>query len=133
MRIKLYLIIYLLMISGILNAQNSDSLRRVISTLHFDLPVLSPIPETVFGVKDSKISLNGTWKFNPESVEILKASKIEVPGEWEMQGFKVPKGKTGTYWKTKLKSAIIPWISKLYYLYLAWKSKFKWKGIYFQT
>jgi len=46
MRIKLYLIIYLLMISGILNAQNSDSLRRVISTLHFDLPVLSPIPET---------------------------------------------------------------------------------------
>jgi len=36
-------------------------------------------------------------------------------------------------WKSKLKSAIIPWISKLYYLYLAWKSKFKWKGIYFQT
>ena len=100
MRTKLYPIIAFLMISGALNAQNSDSLRRVISAIHLDLPVLSPVPETVSGVKDSKISLNGTWKFNPESGGMLKASEIEVPGEWEMQGFKVPKGKTGTYWKT---------------------------------
>jgi len=100
MRTKLYPIIALLMISGTLIAQNSDSLRQVISAMHFDLPVLSPVPETVSGVKDSRISLNGTWKFSPESGEILKASEIEVPGEWEMQGFKVPKGKTGAYWKT---------------------------------
>ena len=95
MRTKLYPIISFLMISGILNAQNSDSLRQVISSMHFDLPVLSPFPATVYGVSDPMISLNGIWKFNPESDDILKASEIDVPGEWEMQGFKVPKGKTG--------------------------------------
>ena len=100
MRTKLYSIISFLMISGILNAQNSDSLRQVISSMHFDLPVLSPFPATVYGVSDPMISLNGIWKFNPESDDILKASEIDVPGEWEMQGFKVPKGKTGIYWKT---------------------------------
>ena len=100
MRTKLYFLISLLMISGILNAQNSASLRQVIAAMHFDLPVLSPIPEIVSGVKISKISLNGIWKFSPESGDIHSASEIEVPGEWAMQGFKVPKDKNAIYWKT---------------------------------
>ena len=39
MRTKLYNIIFLLFISGVLTAQNSDSLRLVIGAMHFDLPV----------------------------------------------------------------------------------------------
>ncbi len=80
-------------------AENLDSLRQVIQSIRFDLPVLSPLPETVHGVKSPRISLNGLWRFNPESADMGKAQSIEVPGEWEMQGFKVAEGNRAFYWR----------------------------------
>ena len=97
MKMRLSVVCCLLMVSGVLSAQNSDSLRQVIKAMHFDLPILSPIPQKVEGVKKAVVSLNGTWKFNTGSGDGAAAGKIEVPGEWEMQGFKVQEGNRATY------------------------------------
>ncbi len=85
------------LMSGVLSAQNSDSLRQVIKGINFETPVLSPIPQKVFGIKQASISLNGTWDFNPGNGKDQYSAKIEVPGEWEMQGFNVTKGKIAVY------------------------------------
>jgi len=78
-------------------AQNHDSLRQVIRSMNFDLPVLTPVPSTVSGVNEVSISLNGTWKFNPDKESQSRMGEIEVPGEWEMQGYHVEKGKSAIY------------------------------------
>lgn len=100
MNIKSSVLTCLLLISGISFSQNIDSVYQVLSAMNFDIPVLTPIPTSVYKVKVASISLNGIWKFNPENKDITTASNIEVPGEWEMQGFKVAKGNIATYWKT---------------------------------
>ena len=60
------------------------------------VPRLSPIPETVAGVAQARLDLNGTWEFNPDPApEFWKGgpetgwSAIQVPGEWTLQGFSV--------------------------------------------
>ena len=100
--ISIFLFISLfLSISISVHSQNLDSLRQIVRTMNFEVPVLTPIPSSVAGTKTAKISeLNGTWKFNPDNQDVSKAKNIQVPGEWEMQGFKVPKGQTATYWKS---------------------------------
>ena len=100
MKMRISIVCCLFVISGALSAQNSDSLRQVIKAMNFDLPVLSPIPQKVEGIKKGVISLNGTWKFNPSSGEMASSGKIEVPGEWEMQGFKVKAGNSAFYQRT---------------------------------
>lgn len=100
MKIKAFFIIYIVLFSGITFAQNSDSLRLVIKAMTFEVPVLSPIPVSVIGVKVPAISLNGTWRFNSGNKELGHTENIEVPGEWEMQGFKVAKGSSATYRRT---------------------------------
>jgi len=94
----LYLLCIVL-ISGISSAQNADSLRQVINAMKFDMPVLSPIPASVYGVKVVSLSLNGTWEFFSGKNKINKVENIEVPGEWEMQGFRIAKGNSATYRK----------------------------------
>ena len=85
------------LISGVLSAQNSDSLRQVIKAMNFEAPVLSPVPQKVLGIKQTTISLNGTWDFNPGNGKDQYSEKIEVPGEWEMQGYKLAKGNIAFY------------------------------------
>jgi beta-galactosidase len=97
-RFGIYPLLLLIMVTT--SAQNPDSLREVIKAMSFGVPVLSPVPSSVNEVKTATISLNGTWKFNPANKDQNMAKNIEVPGEWEMQGFKVAKGNSGTYWKT---------------------------------
>ena len=100
MKLKSSVSICLLLISGLSFSQNIDSVRQVIKAINFDIPVLSPIPTSVHNAEVATISLNGIWKFNPRDKDFNSAGNIEVPGEWEMQGFKVAKGNSGTYWKT---------------------------------
>src|SRR4030042_5703539 len=100
MKTKLLIAGLLLINSLLARTQNPDSVRLVIKSVRTDIPVLSPVPSSVFKVKVASISLNGTWKFNPDNKILNDARNIEVPGEWEMQGFKVAKGNSATYWKT---------------------------------
>jgi len=100
MKFKLLGLISVLLVTNSLHSQNPDSLRKLINTMSFEVPVLSPLPATVLDTKNPVISLNGTWKFNPENKEMSSASNIEVPGEWVMQGFEVKKDKVATYWKS---------------------------------
>jgi len=100
MKLKFSLFALGLLAAITVQSQIPDSLRQTIKAMSFDIPVLSPIPASVNGAKVASISLNGTWKFNPDNKEINKAGNIEIPGEWEMQGFKIAKGNSATYWKT---------------------------------
>lgn len=97
---KLKFLSLVLLTALTVHAQNADSLRQVIKNMKFDTPVLPDIPAMVNEVQAVSFSLNGTWKFNPENKDINTAVSIEVPGEWEMQGFKVAKGASATYWKS---------------------------------
>lgn len=99
MKIKSAISNLILLISVFSHAQNLDSVRQIINSMDFDVPVLSPVPFSVYGVRDPVLSLNGTWEFNPNSQVPNEFKKIEVPGEWEMQGFKVEKGKSALYRK----------------------------------
>ena len=100
MKTKLLIAGLLLINSLLARTQNPDSVRLVIKYVRTDIPVLSPVPSSVYKVKAAGITLNGTWKFNPDNKNLDDARNIEVPGEWEMQGFKVAKGNSATYWKT---------------------------------
>ena len=60
----------------------------------YRLPWLSPRPQSVDGVKQNILSLNGTWKFTGGKA---RDKNIQVPGEWEMQGFKVDSAATAKY------------------------------------
>lgn len=72
------------------------------------LPVYSAIPQSIPGIYQTKLSLNGTWKFNPapenkfwENPSAGKNWKnIIVPGQWSMQGFKVDSAGFGGYQTT---------------------------------
>lgn len=97
MRFIISTLFLLLQIANLISAQNLDSLRQVIRAMNFDIPLLSPVPYSVSGAKYASISLNGTWKFNPDNSDQSRAGDIEVPGEWEMQGYKVEKGASATY------------------------------------
>src|SRR5690606_15565942 len=46
--------------------------------------------ESIAGVAASRLSLNGTWQFDPSPASDGGWQPIEVPGEWVMQGFDVP-------------------------------------------
>ena len=61
----------------------------------FEIPVLTPRPQSVGSIAEPIISLNGTWKFQLKNQ--VAASAIQVPGEWEMQGFTVNEGETAVY------------------------------------
>ncbi len=93
-------VILLFSVTIAVQAQNLDSIRQVISIMNFEVPVLAPVPSEVKNVKIPVISLNGIWKFNPQSKDMNLAKSIEVPGEWVMQGFQVEKEKAATYWKS---------------------------------
>ncbi len=99
MQTRLFTILTFLLISAVSLGQNSDSLRQVIKKMNFEIPVLSPVPQKVLGIKEATISLNGKWNFNPGNGKQGESAKIDVPGEWEMQGFRVAKGKTASYWR----------------------------------
>jgi beta-galactosidase len=100
MRALLSLVLLILLIIQNCEAQNPDSLRELIKTMSFEIPVLSPVPSQVCNTQTPVISLNGTWKFNTENPDLKLAKDIEVPGEWVMQGFDVKKDKAATYWKS---------------------------------
>jgi len=61
----------------------------------FTIPRVSPVPATVAGTRQEKISLNGDWDFQVSGYN--KKHDIAVPGEWEMQGFTVNEGETAIY------------------------------------
>lgn len=100
MKIKSIQLTLIIISSTLLQAQNLDSVRQVVNYMNFETPVLSPIPASVNGIEVAAVSLNGIWKFNPDNKDLNKSVSIDVPGEWEMQGFKVAKGNSATYWKT---------------------------------
>jgi len=60
-------------------------------------PVIVPVPDRVEGLKEHRISLNGTWKFtlNPpeafwkNAVDLSDWNDIKVPGEPWMQGLEI--------------------------------------------
>ncbi len=66
------------------------------------------VPESVSGVNRPTLTLNGTWKFNPDppaDFQYLnklprKWQDIKVPGEWVMQGFHVMPGRQAAYVRT---------------------------------
>lgn len=72
------------------------------------LPVYSVIPQSIPGIYQTTLSLNGTWKFNPvpenkfwENPSIGKDWKnIIVPSQWSMQGFHVDSAGFGGYQTT---------------------------------
>lgn len=97
MRSKTSLLICLFLISGISFSQKIDSVRQVIKAMGYDLPRLSPVPESVKESGSSVISLNGTWKFSVDSRQKIAPRNIEVPGEWVMQGFSVKPGVYAEY------------------------------------
>ena len=100
MKLKISLLTLGLFLIVTVQAMNTDSLRQVIKAMSFEIPVLAPVPVSVYKVKVPSYTLNGTWEFYPDSKNIKKAVSIEVPGEWEMQGFKVAKGTSALYRKT---------------------------------
>src|SRR5690242_11735274 len=67
------------------------------SALTYKLPRLSPRPQSLYGARQSCISLDGTWKFTGGKAI---NENIKVPGEWEMQGFKLDSAATARYART---------------------------------
>ena len=74
----------------------------------FEPPRLTPAPTSVAGTDQPKLSLNGTWQFNPSPPDgFWKTptpndsgfSDIEVPAQWAMQGFEVEKAAAAAYWR----------------------------------
>lgn len=72
------------------------------------MPQLTPLPDTVGGLKSFTIDLNGTWRFHPTpqpgfwnpDAAVNDWANIEVPGEWVMQGFVAPLDKGVGYRRT---------------------------------
>ena len=76
-------------------------------------PRLTPAPTSVAGTDQPKMSLNGTWRFNPSpsdgfwkntTANSSGFSDIEVPAMWAMQGFEVEKDKAAAY----LREFVVP-------------------------
>ena len=71
------------------------------------LPIYTVVPQSVTGVYQSALSLNGDWMFNPRpDKEFYKQplsgqwKTIVVPGQWSMQGYKVDSTAFAGYYKT---------------------------------
>lgn len=71
------------------------------------LPVYTVIPQSVPGIYQPFLSLNGSWLFNPSPADDFYTSgasddfkPILVPGQWSMQGFKVDSAAIGGYFNT---------------------------------
>jgi beta-galactosidase len=90
-------IICILTLSSVSYAQKIDSVRQVIRVMGYDLPRLSPVPESGKESKSKILSLNGTWRFYPDGNQTSPDQNIEVPGEWVMQGFSVNPGTFALY------------------------------------
>jgi len=97
MKIKTFLLTCCSLIAGLLSAQNIDSVRQVVKSMGYDLPRLSPLPESGMQKGATVMSLNGTWQFAPDSKSGGSLKNIEVPGEWVMQGFSVKPGVFAEY------------------------------------
>jgi beta-galactosidase len=98
MKTKFFLAVLIVINAALIQGQHLDSLRQVIHSMGYELPVLSPIPVSVHGLQITNISLNGIWQFSPDNKnDKTRARNIEVPGEWAMQGFKVNPGTYATY------------------------------------
>ena len=75
-------------------------------------PVITPLPDSVVGVEEPVLNLQGNWKFslNPPdefwsvSTDITNWSDIKVPGEPFMQGFQIEQDKEFAY----RRSVVIP-------------------------
>lgn len=105
---KLYFVILFILMGIYTNAHQNDSIFtfRTVKTLY---PVLSektksihtPIPTFVEGVKQTSISLNGSWLFTNKIDSPFDGKKktntqwhtINVPSEWYMESFQVEPGK----------------------------------------
>ena len=72
MKIKSIQLTLIIISSTLLQAQNLDSVRQVVNYMNFETPVLSPIPASVNGIEVAAVSLNGTWKFNPDNKDLNK-------------------------------------------------------------
>lgn len=71
------------------------------------MPTFTPIPSALTGAYETKLSLNGTWEFNPKPAADFYNSEagkgwepIVVPGQWSMQGFEVDSMQYAGYLKT---------------------------------
>ena len=53
----------LLLYSATVSSQKIDSVRQVIRSMGYDLPRLSPMPESEKNINEDVMSLNGTWQF----------------------------------------------------------------------
>lgn len=98
MRHLIYSLFVVLMSVSAVNAQFTFDRQRL-ETIRW-----SPLPETVSGIKNINLDLNGNWNFNPSPEEsfwkntsVKNWKTIEVPGEWVMQGFDVEPGKYAGY------------------------------------
>ena len=85
------LLLLLLMCAPIAFAQKIDSVRQVIKSMGYEMPRLSPVPESPQKADGEILNLNGTWQFSAGAGD-QAFHNIEVPGEWVMQGFKVKPG-----------------------------------------
>ena len=99
--ILLSVLIMCIFISTFLPAQPVGPLENEI----FQRPVIIPKPATVTGVQNPVISLDGTWKFNPQppdefwdnSVNSAVWSDVRVPSHISTQGFSVPQNQQYAY------------------------------------
>jgi hypothetical protein len=93
------LLLLLLMCAPIAFAQKIDSVRQVIKSMGYEMPRLSPVPESPQKADGEILNLNGTWQFSAGAGD-QAFHNIEVPGEWVMQGFKVKPGAYAEYRRT---------------------------------
>jgi hypothetical protein len=83
----------------------TQTARIPLTSIIFSQPVLTPIPDTVTGVQQPRLDLNGQWRFSaapPEGFwdpgfDDSAWGRLEVPGEWVMQGQSVEPGKAAGY------------------------------------
>ncbi|MHC5004024.1 MAG: DUF5703 domain-containing protein, partial [Planctomycetota bacterium] len=67
------------------------------------LPRYAPVPDTVAGVDQASVSLDGTWRFTPALDEndtrpdTTGWADVPVPGQWVQAGFEVPEGRWAGY------------------------------------
>lgn len=89
-----------LLLIGFLFSENAfcqNSPNDKIKNFSYQIPRLSPLPASVAGIENCRISLSGSWTFG---INERANGTIQVPGEWEMQGFFVKEGETGKYSKS---------------------------------
>jgi hypothetical protein len=86
-------------------ADNSDT-NQALSTANGPFaPVrYRPMAARVTGLKQNTISLDGTWRIDPKSVQNVREQPLnaaswgnfQVPGQWVQQGYDIPQDKTAT-------------------------------------